>query len=436
MEPILIVDEDPEFRKLLTTILSGDGCAVDSASTVKEAVGLGGSKSFHLVLSGTRFPDGSGIDVLRWCNENLPDAPVVLIDGPGTAPLDTSKMRPAEYVRKPLGNAEEWRAVVRKALDRARAEQERELLRDSDSRRFNCNELIARDPQMLEVLELTRKVAAGDGTVLISGESGAGKQLLARSIHFNGARSSYAFVVQNCAPMAPGVVENELFGHDKGAMSSAVAQRPGRLDRAHLGTLFLDEVTDLDAALQARLLRFLQERTFERAGGTRRIMVDVRVIASTSRNIKQMVSEGRFREDLYYRLNSVPLSLPPLRQRRADIPALARHFLAEAACNLHKPEISLSPAAEGALQLYDWPGNVGELENVMERVAMLYEGVVDARNLPLGAPPATGPLLWKDIERQAIMDALRANNGNRTRAARQLGISLRTLQYRLKEWAQ
>jgi transcriptional regulator with GAF, ATPase, and Fis domain len=284
------------------------------------------------------------------------------------------------------------------------------------------------------VLELAGRVAPTSATVLITGESGTGKEVIARCIHANSPRGQKVFVAVNCAALSPTLIESELFGHERGAFTGAVGQHLGRFERAHGGTLFLDEIGELDGNLQAKLLRVLQERTFERVGGTRQLTVDVRVIAATNRNLKQQVAEGKFREDLYYRLNLFPIEVPPLRERRPDIVKLARFFLERAARNLGKAGLALTAEAERVLVEYDWPGNVRELENTMERVTILCDEVVEPDDLPVSSAGPAHPVLFKDIERQAIEDALRANQGNRTRTARQLGISLRTLQYRLKEY--
>jgi two-component system response regulator HydG len=225
-----------------------------------------------------------------------------------------------------------------------------------------------------------------------------------------------------------------LFGHEKGSFTGAAGQHIGRFERAHGGTLFLDEIGEIDASLQAKLLRVLQEKSFERVGGTRQISVDVRVIAATNRDLNRSVVEGRFREDLYYRLNLFPIEMPPLRERGSDVIKLARFFLARACKSMSRPALRLTPEAERVLVGYNWPGNVRELENTMERMAILCDDVVESSDLPITASGASRPVLFKDIERQAIEDALRANDGNRTKAAQQLGISLRTLQYRLKEY--
>jgi transcriptional regulator with GAF, ATPase, and Fis domain len=324
--------------------------------------------------------------------------------------------------------------LVSKALEQRRLSQECELLREEEASRFSCGSIVAGHPRMMRVLELVRKVSPTGATVLITGESGTGKEVIARCIHANSPRAQKIFAPVNCAALSPTLIESELFGHEKGAFTGAVNQHLGRFERAHGGTLFLDEIGELDQNLQAKLLRVLQEKTFERVGGSRQITVDVRLITATNRDLKQAVAEGKFREDLYYRLNLFPIEVPPLRERQSDIPTLARFFLARASGNLGKPDLALTPDAEKVLMAYGWPGNVRELENTMERMAILCDDAIEPDDLPVTSTGPARPVLFRDIERQAIEDALHANDGNRTRTAKQLGISLRTLQYRLKDY--
>jgi DNA-binding NtrC family response regulator len=436
MEHILIIDDDPGFRTLLETILRDAGYQVTAGATAADARRLGGSASYHLVLTDLKLPDGDGLDVLRWFQSHAPEVPVIMITAFGTvvSAVEAMKLGAADYLGKPLSSPEELRVLVRNTLDQRRILRERDVWREQTETLFDPGELIAEDPSMAAPLELARKVAVTNATVLLTGESGTGKEVLARLIHRNSSRSGSVFVGVNCAALAPSLIESELFGHEKGAFTGAGTQHLGRFERANGGTLFLDEIGDVDANLQTKLLRVLQERSFERVGGSRVISVDVRIMAATNRDLKRRVAEGTFREDLFYRLNMFPIELPPLRQRPADIRLLARHFLRRGAKNLGKPEPQLSPSAIDALLSYAWPGNVRELENMMERMAILCTEEVTAADLPIGPADPRRPLRWKEIERQAIQEALMRNAGNRTHAARQLGISLRTLQYRLKEY--
>ncbi|MGC8794412.1 MAG: sigma-54-dependent transcriptional regulator [Bryobacteraceae bacterium] len=434
MATILVVDDDPGFRKLLETILTGEGHSVRSAGSVQDALRAGASERFDLVLCDLRLPDGDGLLILRRFRELAPGTPFVMITAFGTVPtaVEAMKLGAVDFLEKPLRSPAELRQLVARLLAPPPAEEHPGLGRPPA---LPCPELIVHDPAMREVVELARKVAPTNATVLLLGESGTGKELLARCIHANSRRASATFLALNCAALAPTLIESALFGHEKGAFTGAIAQHQGVFERAHGGTLFLDEIGELDGGSQAKLLRVLQDRTFERLGGTRPIQVDVRLIAATNRDLKKLVEEGNFREDLYYRLNAFPLEIPPLKQRPADILPLARHFLARAAHSLGKPQLELDETACQALLAYSWPGNVRELENMMERVAILCEGKVRAEDLPLPKTTAGArPVRWKEIEKEAILQALRRNAGNRTKTAQELGISLRTLQYRLKEY--
>ncbi len=436
MERILVIDDDPGFRELLETILTGEDYAVDSGASVSDALRMGAERQYDLVLTDLKLTDGSGLEVLRCFGEQMPDTPVIMITAFGTiqSAVEAMKLGAVNYLGKPLHSPDELRLTVRRTLDQRRTGREYAVVREEQACRFDCQGLIASDPRMTAALELARKVAPTNATVLLTGESGTGKEVIARCIHANSARGERVFVPVNCAALSPTLIESELFGHEKGAFTGAVAQHHGRFERAHGGTLFLDEIGELDGNLQAKLLRVLQEKTFERVGGTRQITVDVRVIAATNRDLKQLVGEGRFREDLYYRLNRFPLEIPPLRERVADVEPLANYFLRRAARELGKAPPALTRQAVEVMLSYRWPGNVRELENVMERMAILCEACVDATDLTILREEERRPLRWRDIERQAIEDALRMNHGNRTLAAQQLGISLRTLQYRLKEY--
>jgi two-component system, NtrC family, response regulator AtoC len=438
MAKILIIDDDTGFRKLLETILTGEGYDITSGGSVAEARKLGAAEQFDLVLSDLKLPDGDGLQVLAWFAENAPRTAMVMLTAFSSVEtaVRAMKLGAADYLGKPLRSPDELRLLVERTLENRQTARERDALVEAAGPKFSCDQMIAEDPKMQKLLELTRKVAPTTATVLLTGESGTGKEVLARCIHGNSSRSERIFVAVNCAALTPSLIESELFGHDKGAFTGAVGQHEGRFERANGGTLFLDEIGELDANLQSKLLRVLQEKTFERVGGKRQITVDVRVIAATNRDLKASVAEGGFREDLFYRLNTFPLEIPPLRERPNDVEALAVFFLARAANEFGRSSLTLTDAAKAKLRGYGWPGNVRELENLMERVAILCDLRVDAEDLPFGetASPSADPITWDDIERKAIEDALAENGGNRTKAAKQLGISLRKLQYRLKEY--
>jgi DNA-binding NtrC family response regulator len=301
MEAILIVDDDAGFRRLMETILRGEGYPVECAGAVREAVAAIARRSFDLVISDLKLPDGSGLDVLRHARQEIPGAPVIMITGFGTvsSAVEAMKEGASDYLGKPLSSPDELRLVVRRVLDQQAALREYAVMKEEANSRFSCEDIVASDARMTQALELARKVAPTNATVLITGESGTGKELVARCIHRNSARAQRVFVAVNCAALSPTLIESELFGHERGAFTGAVGQHSGRFERAHGGTLFLDEIGELDAGLQAKLLRVLQDKTFERVGGSRQIAADVRVIAATNRDLKQRVAEGAFREDLY-----------------------------------------------------------------------------------------------------------------------------------------
>jgi DNA-binding NtrC family response regulator len=435
MQNILVVDDDPGFAKLLVTILEAEGHHVRIASSVSEALRAGELTHFDLVLTDLRLPDGDGIQILReWVDAE--STPFIIITAFATvaSAVEAMKSGAVDYLTKPLGSPDQLRVLVRKTLDHRQAKRERDLLREQDAANFACKNLIAQDPRMLVTIELSRKVAPTNSTVLITGETGVGKELIGRCIHDHSSRAERLFVPVNCAALSPTLIESELFGHEKGAFTGAVTQHLGRFERAQGGTLFLDEIGELDGILQSKLLRVLQEKMFERVGGTRQITADVRLIAATNRDLKALAGEHKFRDDLYYRLSAFPIEVPPLRDRAGDIVPLATHFLSRAAASLGRSAPKLSDDARDKLVSYAWPGNVRELENIMERVAILSGDVVYAKDLPFGLTGQTRAVAFRDIERTAIENALAENTGNRTHAARQLGISLRTLQNRLRQY--
>lgn len=442
MDPILVVDDDPGFRQLLAAILQGEGYSVELASRVAEARAAGSAKRFALVLSDLKLPDGDGLDVQKFFLEKSPGTPFVLITAFGTVAtaVEALKRGALDYLEKPLRSPDELRRLVRRALAlSAESEEEAPAPAPKGATPGLCGSMVARDPRMLHILDLLEKVAPTPANVLLLGESGVGKEVIARCIHQHSRRSGKPFVAVNCAALSPTLVESELFGHERGAFTGAVARRQGVFERARGGTLFLDEIGELDPALQAKLLRVVQEKKFERLGGEETLETDVRIISATNRDLQREIQEGRFRADLYYRLSAFPIEIPPLRERPADIDALADHFVALAAARFQKPQLRLSDAARFQLRAHSWPGNVRELENVIERAAILSEGEILPEHLPFSGeravdPASAGTLNVRELERRAIEEALRKHHGNRTHAARELGISLRTLQYRLKEY--
>jgi two-component system response regulator FlrC len=437
MDQILVVDDDSSFRKLLATILRGEGYAIDEAGSVGESVSLSQRKQYDLVLSDLRLPDGDGLQVLDNIREGSPETPVIMITAYAAvnSAVEAMKRGATDYLGKPLSSPDELRLLVKRSLDQRRLASHHAVLREEVECRFHCENFITHDAKMRQVLELIKRVAPTDTTVLLLGESGTGKEVLARCVHQNSARSTSPFVPVNCAALSPTLIESELFGHEKGAFTGAITQHVGRFERARGGTIFLDEIGELSAELQAKLLRVLQEKTIERVGGTRVIPVDVRVIAATNQDLDAKVKAGDFREDLFYRLNAFPVKIPPLRDRPRDIGPLAQDFLERLGAE-GRPSARLGEEAMQCLKGYPWPGNVRELQNVIERAAIIADGVIQPEHLPFHRQTAPRPRTLAEIERQAIEDALREFGGNRTKAAERLGISLRTLQYRLREYAE
>ncbi len=438
---ILVVDDEPAMRLLVTSILRDEGYDVTATANGEEALQLIERRHHHLIISDLKMPGMSGVDLLERVKQEDPETAVILLTAFGTVEGAVEAMRKgaAHYLLKPLTNPDELRLAVRRVLEERRIADEATTLRQATEAVFPFGEIIAGDSRMRAALDHARSVAPADSTVLITGETGTGKELIARAIHHWSGRSSQAFVAVNCAALAESLLESELFGHEKGAFTGAVAQRRGRFELAHGGTLFLDEVGEMSPALQAKLLRVLQDGTLERVGGTKTVTVDVRVIAATNRDPAQMVAARAFREDLFYRLSVFPIHLPPLRERPSDILSLAEHILRQVTRRLGKRITGFSKEAVSLLREYGWPGNIRELQNVVERAVILCqeERILPAHlNLALASPAsaAAGPKTLKELEREAILSALTTCQGNRREAAKQLGIGLRTLYARLKEY--
>jgi DNA-binding NtrC family response regulator len=432
---ILVVDDEPAQRQLLSGALARD-YSVTAAANGLEATQLLATRSFDLIITDERMPGMDGLALIRWVRERTPEIPIIVLTAYGSieTAVDAMKLGAQEYLTKPLKSPDELRLVVKKALGHRQLQDENILHHAEEERRFPPD-IIADSDGMRRVLELAGQVATTTTTVLLTGESGVGKEVVARCVH----RLSPRFVAVNCAALAENLLESELFGHEKGAFTGAVQSRRGRFELAHGGTLFLDEIAEMSVNLQAKLLRVLQEQQFERVGGTRAILVDVRVIAATNKDLRRALEERSFREDLYYRLYVFPIHIPPLRERRDDILPLAEHFARMISARMGRTFTSFSPAAQSTLQRYDWPGNVRELQNAVER-ALIVAGsdVVMPADLPfqfqepLAVP--TNPSSLSELEKSAILEALARNNGERKPTAEQLGISLRKLQYRLKEY--
>ena len=441
---ILVVDDEPTQLELVRGFLRKQGFEVAEAASGRAAVARFKQEPFDLVLTDQRMPDLSGLDVLEAVRAASPDTAVVIMTAYGTIETAVSAVKAgaADYLAKPL-NLDELLHRIHQIQDRRRLLTENRELRAALAERHRVEGIIGESGPMQEVLSVVRRVASSDATVLIRGESGTGKELIAKALHYASPRAAAALVKVNCAALAESLLEAELFGHEKGAFTGAVTARKGRFELADGGSLFLDEIGDLPPHLQVKLLRVLQEREFERVGSSRPIKVDVRLLAATHRNLETLVREGRFRDDLYYRINVVTIQLPPLRERREDLPLLIDHFLRAFADKNGKRIRGLTREAREALLRYDYPGNVRELENLIERAVVLTrDDVVGLTDLPLTLDAqATEPegdaglvAAVEGLERRMIREALAKADGIQTRAAELLGIGERVLRYKLKKY--
>ena len=441
---ILVVDDEPAQRELVSGFLRKHGFDVVEAGGGREGVARFKHEPFDLVLTDQRMPDLSGLEVLEAVRSTSPETAVVIMTAYGTIETAVSAIRAgaADYLTKPL-NLDELLHRVHRVRERLHLVTENRELREALTERHRVEGIIGDSGQMQEVLSLVRRVAPSDATVLIRGESGTGKELIARALHYASPRAAGPLVKVNCAALVESLLETELFGHEKGAFTGAVASRKGRFELADGGSIFLDEIGDLPPHVQVKLLRVLQEREFERVGSSRPIKVDVRLLAATHRNLEALVREGRFRDDLYYRINVVTIMLPPLRERREDLPPLIEHFLRAFAEKNGKTVRGLTREAREALLRYDYPGNIRELENLMERAVVLTrDDVIGMEDLPLtleapvsGSGEAAGLIAAVEgLERRMIREALAKADGTQTRAAELLGISERVLRYKLKKY--
>jgi DNA-binding NtrC family response regulator len=444
---VLIVDDEPSIRKVLTAHLARLGHEVVSASDGAEAIARLSEEPYQVVVSDLKMPVVDGMALLRWVSDNQPGLPLILITAHGTVETAVQALKAGafDYISKPF-DQDELNHVVSKALSHERKGARR--LQPTPGAR---DAIVGRTAVMRAIFQLVEKVAPSPTTVLITGESGTGKELVARALHDGSPRRDAPFIQINCGAIPESLFEAELFGYERGAFTGAVHSKPGRFELAHGGTLFLDEVGELPRDMQVKILRALQERRVDRVGGVQPIEVDVRVVAATNRDLGEAVRDGAFREDLFYRLNVVPIHLPPLRERAEDIPLLVEHFLARFNERLGKGVLTVEPDALAALLAHRWPGNIRELENLMERTVLLAEGPrIAARDLvgvPAGAAPAAAEedldeldlkeyvrVHTAQLERARIRRVLETVDGNVTRAARRLGISRKSLQTKMKEY--
>jgi two-component system response regulator AtoC len=444
MARILVVDDEDGIRSFVAESLEADHDTVLTARDGNEAAALLDQQGFDVVVTDLKMPGRDGLALLAKIRAEQPETQVIMLTAQGTVESAVQAMKSGafDYLQKPIGSPGELRLLVSRALER------RQLLTVHESAsRANADAtppLTYGDPAMAPVVSALEKVARTDATVLLLGETGTGKEVAARTLHAASARAARPFMAINCAALSESLLESELFGHEKGAFTGAHAQHRGRLELAEGGTFFLDEIGELKPDLQAKLLRVLQERRFERVGGTRTMTADVRWVAATNRDLRAMIQAGTFREDLYHRLSVFPIRLPPLRERRQDIVPLADALLRRAAADLGRPPLRLSDEARALLVGAELRGNIRELRNVLERAAILSEdGVVRAAHVLLDPPlgranslPSLASTKMEDVERAAIMQALSETSGNRRLAAERLGIGVRTLYDKLKRYGE
>ncbi|HZL19530.1 MAG TPA: sigma-54 dependent transcriptional regulator [Polyangia bacterium] len=453
MKRVLVADDELNMRRVLEAILRREGYDVVTAANGTEALG-GMSANIHTVITDLKMPGLDGMGLLKRLSVDYPDVPVVMITAHGSVEnaVEAVKLGAFDYLEKPF-EQEQIRQVVAKAISTyALSRKDARPEEPSERGRFR---LVGQSPAIRQIYGVVEKVANTPSTVLISGESGTGKELIARALHENSNRHAGPFIKINCAAIPKTLMESELFGYDKGAFTGAVGAKPGRFELAHGGTLFLDEIGEIPVEMQVKLLRVLQESEFERVGGIKTIKVDVRLVTATNRDLLEEIAAGNFREDLFYRLNVVPIQIPPLRERREDIPLLAEHFIAKFNERLKKQIVSISPEAVAELVGYNWPGNIRELENLMERTILFCEDPeIRVSDLPpeiVGAAPASAATVEGEprpaggslkeavraeterVERELIQRALDATGGNVTQAARKLKISRKSLQTKMKE---
>ncbi len=450
MDTILIVDDEKNYLVVLEALLGPEGYETITAGNAKKAIRLIKESDLDLVVTDMKMPGMSGMALLEESKKIKPDLPVIMMTAFGTIELavEAMKKQAYDYITKPFKN-EELKLTVKKALENYRLIKENRRLSDALSDRVRYGNIIGKSKPMLEIYDLIEKVAQSKATVLITGPSGTGKELIAQAIHYQSPRKNRPFISVNCGALTETLLESELFGHEKGAFTGAIAMKKGRFELADGGTLFLDEVADMPQSLQIKILRVLQEMEFERVGGTRTIKVDVRVLSASNRDLKQEASRGNFREDLYYRLNVIHIEVPSLMERTEDIRLLVGHFVEKYRKGEEKSEIQLSPETWRALYEYGWPGNIRELENVIERAVVLNsDGLIELADLPpefSGKPEeldvdgliplsAKLPEILEQIEEKLIRRALNQCDNVQAHAAEMLGITKSLIQHKMKKY--
>ncbi|MBI4829677.1 MAG: sigma-54-dependent Fis family transcriptional regulator [Nitrospinae bacterium] len=439
---ILVTDDEKSMREFLEIMLTREGHDVVCATTAEEAVETLNTRPVDLVISDIKMPLAGGLAVLARSMEKDPEVPVIMITAYASADtaVDAMKKGAYDYITKPF-KIDEIKLIIAKALERRVDKEDLRRLKDEIEKSYTLGDLLGRSETMQELFKVIRKVAASRSTVLITGESGSGKELVAKAIHYLSPRKDKPFVSINCGAMPEPLLESELFGHQKGSFTGAYADKKGLLEVADGGTFLLDEVGDAPQSVQVKMLRMLQERQIKRVGGVKDINVDVRVIAATNQNLEELIGQGKFREDFFYRLNIIPINIPPLRERREDIPLLVSRFVERYAKMNARPEMRVSNEAMRMLERYHWRGNVRELENIIERAVVLAAGdCIKPENLP-EEMLASGPAMPKQgvdleaavaaVEKEILLKALDSAGGNRKEAARLVKLTYRSFRYKL-----
>ncbi|MBI2933885.1 MAG: sigma-54-dependent Fis family transcriptional regulator [Planctomycetes bacterium] len=443
---LVLVDDEELLRNSLAKSFSNDGLDVIECGSAEEARGVLSQGDYDAAIIDLRLPDGSGLDLAREMMQRCPSAPVIVLTAYSTVDgaVEAIKLGAYDYLTKPVP-LDKLALTVRRALETSKLRSEVSDVRRDLQSRFGLTSIVAADPAMRKVLELVEEVARSDArTIMVRGESGAGKSLIARAIHYGSPRQDRPFVQITCTTLQDTLLESELFGHERGAFTDAKAMKRGLFEVADGGTVFLDEVSEMSDRLQAKVLQVLDDQTFRRIGGVEDLRVNVRIVAATNRDIEQLVREHQFREDLYYRLNVIPVFLPPLRQRKEDIPELVRRFIGVYSREFRKAVVEVAPGGMEILMSHSWPGNVRELKNVVERAVLLAKGtVLQPEELVIGAPIQTAAssfrippegIVLEELERDLLVQALGMAKGNLVKTAKLLGITRDTLRYRIKKY--
>ena len=449
MDKILIIDDEKSILDLLSVVFKKEGYTVETSLSAKTALELIDKEEFDLILTDIKLPQMSGMKILKYVKEKYPAMPVVMITAYGTIiqAIEALKMGAMDYIVKPF-NIEELKIIVAQGLENRRIQQENVLLKKDLEEKYGMNNMVGKSKKMLEVYNLIEKIAGTDSTVLILGESGTGKEIAARAIHFHSRRRERPFVSINCGALPENLLESELFGHVKGSFTGAIVNKKGLFETADKGTLFLDEVGEMSPWTQVKLLRTLQDKKIRRVGGTEEIPVDVRILGATNQDLKRRIEEGKFREDLFYRLNVISFELPPLRKKKDDISLLVSHFLSKHCEKMDRKLKRIAPRVMKIFESYSWPGNVRELENTIERIVAIEEReTITESSLPeeLLIPQREQDRSYEvnpgfdlnatldDISRNFVQQALQRTNGNLKETATLLGINYRSLRYLIEK---